>query len=283
MSVFKGVTAGITATFLWAFLPTLCKIALSGTNINQFLLLRYIVAFSTLFYLTRRTFRKFNQIPLWIWCAIFFTITTHNLTQALCLKEIPVSWYIIFFSCAPILTYMLLPGSKNKGFYACFLLAIYGTYVFLNPEDIVQLQSKMGLVFLFVSIMSWVIITRLIIYFQKVYNDFEIAYILNTCNLIGAVTLFLLSGSDLNLNWKVSLIPIIFIGIMSPLAVLLFSLSLRILPKFGIASQYLELVFGVIIGFIFFNEIPSNQQFLGSGLIITALLGTTLLKNKSQN
>lgn len=280
---YQAIFAGTMATFLWALLPALSKFSLPYVTVSQFLLIRFTISFSLLAYLTPRIFRKFHVLPWMAWISIFVCASTHNVTQAFCLKEVPVYWYILFFSTSPIFTYLMLPSKKQYVIYFYFILAIVGTIIFLQSTNIEITFSKFSVVCLFISVISWSVLTCLMIYFQKIYKDLEVTYILNLCNLVVAIIIFCTSEPNFTLTFSPSIFLIVLIGITSPLACFLFSFSLRLMPQFGIASQYLELVFGLIIGWVIFHEIPTYYEYIGSGLIILAMIGTTLHTNQVKN
>lgn len=63
-------------------------------------------------------------------------------------------------------------------------------------------------------------------------------------------------------------ISILALGTLTPLAYYSFTSCLRVMPKFSIVSQYLEPVFGVLIGISLFGEVLTLPQVAGSILII---------------
>lgn len=273
------VCSGIFATLLWALFPAFCKIALKDMSVYEFLLLRYVIAFSVVGFLLPRIYKKRLQMPLKSWVLIASLVSVHNTTQGLCLLEVPVSWYILFFSCAPAITYMMMPFRKKPVVYGFFGLAVVGTVIFITPSTVGVTPSPLSLFYLMVSTVSWAALTRVMADFHKIYNDMEISCILNGSNLVTAIGLFLLFSSHGLTEVSVQiqgLLPLFLIGVTSPLAVVLFSKSIRLFPSFGIASQYLELVFGVAIGVIFFAEIPGFYQYVGLFFLVFSLVGITL-------
>ncbi len=277
MVIYLGMVSGIFATFLWALFPALCKLVLVNLSPYQFLILRYGISFGFLMFLSPRVFKYFHKIPMSSWALIFVMASLHNATQALCLTEVPVFWYVLFFSCSPILTYFLFPGHRHCSNYAYLFLAVLGTYVFIDIQTIPNAPSGLSLFYLFLSVVSWAFLTRVMIVFHEIYTDFEVSYILNGSNFLIAILLFFLFTEETisNINWSETITPLVLISITSPLAIVLFSKSLRIVPTFCIASQYIELFFGLVIGYVLFQESPTSYQVLGSAFIIAALIGTT--------
>ena len=200
----------------------------------------------------------------------------------MCLEEVPVTWYILFFSASPILTFAMLPGKKPRETYLYSALALAGTVIFLNPTNVAHYPSAIALLYLLVSVTSWVLLTRLMIAMHKAYSDMEISFILNFCNFSGALALMLNHELVFAMNATFSLLALIAIAVRSPIAAYLFSVSLRASPTFVIAAQYLELVFGSIIGIALFHEIPTLYEYAGASLIIVSLLGTTISLQKAQ-
>ncbi|MFZ2776738.1 MAG: DMT family transporter [Candidatus Rickettsiella isopodorum] len=263
---------GVMAIIIWAFSPALIKINGTKVGMSEFLFARYFICFFLFSPIINTLWKKRHGITLKNWAIFFISITIHIFLQLYCLRFIPVSWYVVIFSSCPFFTLIMLRVNLSYGMCFCIMLAILGTIVFINPTKLVYFPPMYAVSAAIGTSIAWAVFTVKIVAFQAVYTHFEISGLSTLFSFISSIFFILVAGLNFSAFSSSMLISTTILAICMPLAFVLFSICLRRLPIFAVTSQYLELVLGVGIGVIFFQEKFTLFQLIGSLMVLSAIL-----------
>lgn len=265
---YKSITAGFFAVLIWSIIPALVKVGSSSETLSFFLFGRFIIASILFLPFLKEILTKMKQIPKTKWLLLATVLGGNFYFQGLAMEAVPTSWYLVVFSLNPILTLLFIGSNWNKSLIMALVICIFGSFLFLKSSEFKVEQNMLVLLYMFLGMLTWVLYTVIIKGFQKIYNDTETTGITQFLSLISVTAIWFYQGfpvKDLNLT-EVS--SVIILGLTTPLAYFLFSYTLRHTPKFGIISQYLEPMFGVVIGAVFFNEPLTLASIVGAIAIV---------------
>lgn len=188
--------------------------------------------------------------------------------------KLPVSWYLIIFALSPVFTLPFLGVRLSSRAVLGIALAIAGTLLFVDLQEVRGNFGFLPLLFVALGMLTWVAYTIVIRKFHSTYSNLECTALTQFSAFAACLVIWLGHGlpvAELGVENQVS---ILLLGLLTPLAYFCFNACLRVLPKFGIVSQYLEPVFGVIIGLVFFHESLTLIQVIGSALIVIGAAAT---------
>lgn len=261
----KSILAGILAVFLWAAIPALVKTGTNENNLTLLLVIRFLISSVVFLPLLKTVLQRLPQIPIKTLLLLTIVLGANYYFQGLAMHLVPASWYVVVFSLNPILALLLLKVPLNTRKWSGIILAFLGTLLF----TVGQMSSApwQALVFITIGMLTWVLYTQIIQKFQSIYNDVESSAITQLVSLGACTVLWLAHGTPAQSLEPQQWTSLIILGLTTPLAYYCFSYCLRKTPAFGIVSQYLEPVFGVLIGIIFFHESLTLLQVLGASAI----------------
>lgn len=268
---FSAIAAGLIAVLIWSAIPAFVKIGSTADGLPFLLVCRFSIACLFFLPVLKIIFQKMKQVKLTLWLALTAILGANYYFQGLAMIDLPVSWYLIIFCLNPILSLIFIGLKFNKKMIFSIMLSILGTLLFVNLDEISQLKSVMPFVYITVGMLTWVAYTVCIQKFQSNYTNVETTALTQLVSLFSCLWIWIFSGAEiipLNSN---EMLSIATLGITTPIAYFGFNACLKAAPRFSIVSQYLEPVFGVLIGLLFFNESLSVAQWIGAGFI---LIGT---------
>lgn len=276
-----GIFAGIIAVLIWGLTPVLTKLGIAGISPINFLIIRYGLSTALLIPILktvkRQIFTNDKRVLLF-----FFAIAIHLSSFTYSLKNLPVSWYILLFSLSPIASLFFIKAKLTPRSILYIVVGAAGALCFLSDKFLANFHFK-SFVALLISISSWIYITVQIKWLQNSFSDKQITSIGNLATFLTSVPIWLASGANIpelsSKNW----IVIASLAVIVPLGFYLFSLAIRIFPVFGITSQYLELVFGLLFSHLIFQEPLTPIHLFGAALVILSLLGISTQKNVEPN
>lgn len=264
-----GILASLLAVVIWGVSPAIVKTPAQQLPLAYFLLLRY--GMSTILFFPIFSRSLFSRIleERRSFLLLSISIFVHLSFQIISLRYLSVSWYVVLFALAPLIS-MLILGQKITGMTAFFfILATLGSWLFLDSDSL-NFESWLGIGSLILSIIAWGFLTKGIKGTQKRVNDLEMTALCNLIAFIAYLGLWLMMELPVSPLNRSSLLAIGFLSVSVPVGFALFSFALRQATIFALFSQYFEPVVGVISGYLIFNETLSSRQFLGSSLIIGA-------------
>lgn len=271
------VLSGIFAVFLWACAPALIKVGKSDHDFTYFLLARYGVSALLTCMVAPAVIKKISSLNARTIVFSCFFVIIHNTCQVYCLKQISVCWYTLFFSLTPVLTIFFFTRF-SWATLSYFLVAIVGVFLILEPGQHEFYPEAVYVMALLVSIFGWVFLTVFLKKLHKHFGDLETTFLLNFANLSAATVLWLSHGMPYEAFSSKEMTSLFLLSISSPIALYFFSYAIRKAPIFTISAQYIEIIFGLCIGVVFFNEHLKSNEWAGAFFIILSIVLTSQVK-----
>ncbi|NPA87613.1 MAG: EamA family transporter [Epsilonproteobacteria bacterium] len=265
----KGLIEMIGATFIWGSTPLMS--IWSGLPSGVFVFFRVVFAFPFIFYfaIKRAGIKEFFKLkpfwPLFVsgialgvnWVFFFWAVNTIDVASA-------VSIYYLGPIISMLLAIWFLKERGNFYIYISGVLAVIGAVVAAGG---VHFQE--GIIVAFLAAVSYGALG----FFSKIATMHHRAVAVTAWQIL--ISIFITAPFLFLNDWHLSLQGIIvaFITgvIHTALALFLWYDALNYI-KVSIASilQYLDIVFAMILAFLFLGQVPQIHQILGAGLIIIA-------------
>ena len=268
----KAILAGLLAVVLWAAIPALVKTGIQSIDISLLLLLRFLISSAVMIPLLPRVLKNSKNIRIHLWAALLVVLGANYYFQALAMAAVPVSWYTVIFSLNPILALLIIRVPFQRKMIIPLFIAIVGTFLFVNEPSPKGKIDFLSILFLVIGMLTWVFYTRLVTEFHKIYSDAETTALTQFVSLVAILPIAIWKGVHIQSLSSGALFSVLTLGATTPFAYFGFSYCLRKLPVFGVVSQYLEPVVGIIIGVCFFSESLSSLQIMGSAAIIFSMV-----------
>jgi len=265
MTNIKSILAGILAVFLWAAIPALVKTGTNEENLTLLLVIRFVISSLIFLPLLKTVVSRLDQIPKKQIILLTCVLGANYYFQGLAMHLVPASWYVVIFSLNPILALLMMKVRLSSRKWFGIALAFLGTLMFTVGQ--IQTAPWQALVFITIGMLTWVLYTQIIQKFQNVYADVESSAVTQFLSLGACLLIWLGHGVPIQALAPQQWSSLIVLGLTTPLAYYCFSYCLRKTPAFGIVSQYLEPVFGVFIGVLFFHETLTLLQIAGATAI----------------
>ncbi len=267
---YSAITWGLLAVLIWSAIPAFVKIGSTAETLPFLLVCRFLIA-SLLFAPFYKTiFNKVSQVPLKLWLSLTAILGANYYFQGLAMIDLPVSWYLIIFCLNPIFSLLFLGININRKTGLAIGLSVLGTLAFVRIDEVSQMKSLWPFLYITLGMFSWVFYTVVIKKFQTAYTNIETTALTQIISLVSCLVVWIILGSKVSSLNSSEVWAIMILGLSTPLAYFGFNVCLRQMPRFSVLSQYLEPVFGVIIGLMFFGESLSIIQSIGALLIIIA-------------
>jgi drug/metabolite transporter (DMT)-like permease len=262
----RSILAGTLAVFLWAAIPALVKTGTTQDNLSFLLVMRFLISSLIFLPFLKKVCSKLFQIPKKQLAILAVILGANYYFQGLAMHLVPASWYVVIFSLNPIIAILLLKIPLTSRKWIGFSLAFIGTLLF----TIGQMESApwLALIYITIGMLTWVLYTQTIQKFQTVFNDIESSAVTQFFSLIACAMIWFGHGLPTEELGAAQWTSLAVLGLTTPLAYYCFSFCLRKTPAFGVISQYLEPVFGVLIGVLFFHETLAWPQILGASAIV---------------
>ena len=286
----KGVSALILLAFLGSLMGVFARYLYTFFSVFQQIYLRFAFAslFGFLIFWKYISFAKIKKISPREWLIIGVRSFSYSVAAALWVQAVNSAKYAnaMFIDSIPLAAVwgMILFKEKmtaKKAFY--LILAIFGVMVLAVKDYSNLLIWGKGEVMMFLATVLFAFrnVTRK--WHSKLLNNQEISQLnlLITCLMLFVISLILNEGSVSlsSLNWQV------FVMLGMGALTLLF---IVFLTNYGfdkieaiLASNIgtLGAVFGVLIGFIVYREVPTVKELLGGAIIVTSIIQMNRLKS----
>ncbi|WP_457560961.1 DMT family transporter [Caminibacter sp.] len=265
----RGLIEMISATFIWGSTPLMS--IYSGLPSGVFVFFRVLFAFPFIFYFAvhRSGIKEFFKLkPFWPlllsgialginWVFFFLAVNTIDVASA-------VSIYYLGPIISMLLAIFFLKEKANVFIYIGAILAIIGAFVTAGGVHLSR-----GIIIAFLAALSYGFLG----FFSKIATLHHRAVAVTAWQIL--ISLFITAPFLWLNSWSITftgmLIALITGVIHTALALFLWYDALNYI-KVSIASilQYLDIVFAIILAWIFLGEIPKNYQIIGAFLIIAA-------------
>ncbi len=270
MRNFNSILAGVLAVFLWAAIPALVKTGTTPENLSFLLMVRFTISSLVFLPLLKKIWSCLGRVSKIDLLVLAVILGANYYFQGLAMHLVPASWYVVIFSLNPILAVLLLRIRLSGRKWLGLGLAFLGTLLFTVGQ--VQAAPWKALVYITIGMLTWVLYTKVIQRFQKTFNDTESSALTQFVSLASCLLIWFVDGTPLQPLSTPQWSSLVVLGLTTPLAYWAFSYCLRKTPAFGVASQYLEPVFGVMIGVAFFHETLALAQIVGASAIVLGAL-----------
>jgi drug/metabolite transporter (DMT)-like permease len=268
----RAIFTGVLAIIFWASLPVLVKLGLAQVSIPLLLVGRFVVGVVPALPFLPRLLRTAHKVRGTDWVWLFVVLGANYYLQTRAVAELPASFYIVVFALHPMFTLLLIGTRMTRKILGPIALAVAGTLGFVDTASLAGKIEWPALLFLAGGMASWICYTVLLTRLQKVYDDFDTTLVTQLVSLGAVLAIWLASGAPWS-HLGISTIGLFaLLGIGSFIAYLCFSFSLRHFPVFGVASQYLEPVIGLLFAWAALGERISVQQWCSIAVIFLALL-----------
>lgn len=273
----QALSASLVAVFLWAVGPAVVKASIAGLPDSYFLVLRFLFSAAVLAPALGSLVKGHKRVRAADWAQLIFLTGLHYQTQLVAVKFLPISWYMVFFATTPALTLLFMGIDWNRRQIGGLFLATVGSLAFVTGAF--DGMSWWGLAALFASVGGWIGLTLVLRKQDSGLTNWETTAVCNLAALGAALFYWLGSGCPTApLQWAHGE-AILLMGLGMPAAFFLYTYSLRKIPTVAVVNQFLEPVFGVLIGLFFFSEVMSSAQWLGAGLIVVSSTYFALSQN----
>lgn len=267
-SKLRSIWMGLFAVALWAAIPAFVKIGSTFETLPFLLVLRFAIASVFFIPLIPKMRARLSKIPLKLYVAMTVCLGANFYFQGLAMIHLPVSWYLIIFCLNPLFALVFMGIAFNRRLLLGVVLSIAGTMLFVNPQEIQSTYGWLPIFYVFIGMMTWVAYTVLIKRFQAVFTNAEVTGLTQFSALFACAAIWMFNGLHTFQLTSENTTSVLALGVLTPLAYFSFASCLKTMPRFGVVSQYLEPVFGILIGVLFFQETLSTVQIIGSAMIV---------------
>lgn len=265
------------AVFIWVISIAVIKELLWELNFFFYLFIRFGSTSLILAFPLYKALKKSIKLKEYFIVLFLCSAGLHVPLQTLAIKVSSISWYISFMAFSPLCV-TIFSGTLNKHIFFTLVIGIIGVLCFTNPTELNTFPHTYEFLALLASLGTWTLLTTLIKRINVNYSDLEIASLVSFGGFLVSFIIFTSQKFPFqNLNLALS-IKLLFLIIGSPLAYWFFSFGIRKNPFMAIISQYMEFIFGILIGFFWFQEIHHTIQWIGCFFIFVSLFLTQKIK-----
>lgn len=265
-----GIVLVIVGYFLFALNDVVAKMLVASFGVAQVLAIRAIGAFMVLVPLVRhqgeRPFHNVHRPVVQMARALLITVDTSLFYAAV--VYLPLADVMTFYMAGPIYmtvaSHFLLGERAGWRRWTAVLIGFVGVVIALDPS-----ASAM-------SAPAWfALIGGLAYALTLVLNRFLAKTGDATLGIYQGLATFLLAGVASIFDWRsVTLAEgasMLLLGVIGALAHLVVTRSLKLAPVSMLAPfQYTLLLWGMVFGFIFFDDVPGTNMIVGSAIIVGA-------------
>ncbi|MBL0941123.1 MAG: DMT family transporter [Alphaproteobacteria bacterium] len=272
-----SLAAASLAVFIWVISIAVIKGVLYELNFFFYLFIRFGSTSLILALPLYKALKKRVKLKRYFIVLFLCSAALHVPLQTLAIKVSSISWYISFMAFSPLCV-TIFSGILNKHTFFTLIIGIIGVLCFTNPSELNTFPHIYEIAALLASLGTWTLLTTLIKKINFTYSDLEIASLVSFGGFLGSFIIFTSQRFPFQaLNLTLS-IKLLFLIIGSPVAYWLFSFGIRSNPFMAIMSQYMEFIFGILIGFFWFQESHLIIQWIGCFFIFVSLILTQNIK-----
>lgn len=263
-----SVFMGVAAVIVWSAIPVFVKSAGDLSSLGTTLVMRFAIASLFFIHIIPRVWRNRNSVSAKLWLAMTVVLGLNFFLQGIAMIYLPVSWYLIIFSLNPVFALLFIGVRFSRRLVAALCVSLCGTFLFIDLSSLSSPQSGFAFACLVGGMVTWVVYTVLAKRFLKSYSSFELTGITQLLALVSCFAIWLITSRSVDVTGVHSFASIVLLGGLTPVAYFCFTACIRELPKFGIVAQYLEPVFGALLGIFIYGESLTPFQIIGSVMIV---------------
>jgi S-adenosylmethionine uptake transporter len=268
--VLAGILIMLLGNFMFALNDAMGKWLVASYSVGQVLFVRSLGAFIVLApMIARQGAGQLIRLERpGLQALRVFLATTDTAFFYAAVMYLPLADVMTFYMAGPIyiaaLSHIFLGEKVGWRRWLAIVVGFCGVVIALKPSS-----SSLSLASLF-ALLGSVSFAVSMILGRRLRGTSDTTLV--TWQTIGALAMGLVLAladwrSASTLDWSAMLL----LGVVSGSAHLLITRALKLAPASTLAPfQYTLLLWGVVFGIIFFGDIPDNQLFVGSGIIILA-------------
>ncbi|CAN7378000.1 DMT family transporter [Neorhizobium sp. LjRoot104] len=269
-TVLAGVLLFLLGAFMFSLNDAMGKWLVASFSVGQVLVIRSFGAFFVLGPMIARqpisTLYKVERIPLQVLRIVFATGDLALFYAAVI--YLPLADVMTFYMAGPIyvaaLSHFLLGERIGWRRWLAVLIGFVGVVIALRPSaEMLAWPSVFGLVGSLSFALTLVLNRRL-----RSTTDATLVTWQTVAGLVAGIFLSIGHWSPFNVG---ELLALLLLGVIACIAHLLITRSLKLAPASVLAPlQYTLLVWAVILGWLFFGDLPDAQTWIGAGIIVVA-------------
>jgi S-adenosylmethionine uptake transporter len=265
-----GVLLFLLGAFMFSLNDAMGKWLVASFSVGQVLVIRSFGAFFILGPMIARqpvsALYKVERMPLQVLRVLFATGDLALFYAAV--AYLPLADVMTFYMAGPIyvaaLSHFLLGERIGWRRWLAVLIGFVGVVIALRPSsEMLAWPSVFGLVGSLSFALTLVLNRRL-----RATTDATLVTWQTIAGLIAGIFLSIGHWSPFNVG---ELLALLLLGVVACIAHLLITRSLKLAPASVLAPlQYTLLVWAVILGWLFFGDLPDAQTWIGAGVIVIA-------------
>ncbi|UIK03717.1 DMT family transporter [Neorhizobium galegae] len=265
-----GVLLFLLGAFMFSLNDAMGKWLVASFSVGQVLVIRSFGAFFILGPMIARqpisALYKVERMPLQVLRVLFATGDLALFYAAV--AYLPLADVMTFYMAGPIyvaaLSHFLLGERIGWRRWLAVLIGFVGVVIALRPSsEMLAWPSVFGLVGSLSFALTLVLNRRL-----RATTDATLVTWQTIAGLIAGIFLSIGHWSPFNTG---ELLALLLLGVVACIAHLLITRSLKLAPASVLAPlQYTLLVWAVILGWLFFGDLPDAQTWIGAGIIVIA-------------
>jgi S-adenosylmethionine uptake transporter len=269
-AVLAGVLLFLLGAFMFSLNDAMGKWLVASFSVGQVLVIRSFGAFFILGPMIARqpisALYKVERMPLQVLRVLFATGDLALFYAAV--AYLPLADVMTFYMAGPIyvaaLSHFLLGERIGWRRWLAVLIGFVGVVIALRPSsEMLAWPSVFGLVGSLSFALTLVLNRRL-----RATTDATLVTWQTIAGLIAGIFLSIGHWSPFNVG---ELLALLLLGVVACIAHLLITRSLKLAPASVLAPlQYTLLVWAVILGWLFFGDLPDAQTWIGAGIIVIA-------------
>ncbi|MCJ8151349.1 DMT family transporter [Shinella sedimenti] len=265
-----GIILVIVGYFLFALNDVVAKMLVASFGVAQVLTIRAIGAFMVLVPLVRqqqeRPFHNVHRPFVQMVRALLITLDTSLFYAAVI--YLPLADVMTFYMAGPIYmtvaSHFLLGERAGWRRWTAVLIGFVGVVIALDPS-----ASAF-------SAPAWFALTGGLAYALTLVLNRSLAQTGDaTLGIYQGLATFLLAGAASIFDWRPFTLTegasMLLLGVIGAFSHLVVTRSLKLAPVSILAPfQYTLLLWGMVFGFIFFDDVPGTNMLVGSAIIVVA-------------
>ncbi|WP_105415360.1 DMT family transporter [Neorhizobium sp. T25_27] len=269
-AVLAGVLLFLLGAFMFSLNDAMGKWLVASFSVGQILVIRSFGAFFILGPMIARqpvsALYKVERMPLQVLRVLFATGDLALFYAAV--AYLPLADVMTFYMAGPIyvaaLSHFLLGERIGWRRWLAVLIGFVGVVIALRPSsEMLAWPSVFGLI----GSLSFAL-TLVLNRWLRATTDATLVTWQTIAGLIAGIFLSIGHWSPFNTG---ELLALLLLGVVACIAHLLITRSLKLAPASVLAPlQYTLLVWAVILGWLFFGDLPDAQTWIGAGIIVIA-------------
>ena len=287
-----AVILALGTSFLWVLYSVLLKfVAESGFPDGQTLIIVSVSVMATMFaisVISKKTHQlKIHDIKIHLVIGVFLSLS--NVCWLLALPQLPLAnMYAVQFL-SPLLIALLAPiflkdylGIKNA---VAIIIGFIGVFIAINPDDMLLLREKLfPYLLVFVQMAAYSLQAFILRMTSNKEAPLATAIYPRIVLIITGLIMCLFGEGFLSVTNQQelkTLLVLIFCGVIVGLGWVFLAKAYKMASAILVSPcQYFKIIFGAILGYLFFSDLPSWSLCIGSVIIITS--GIYLLYNENK-